>query len=208
MKIRGLVALVIVSLLSSCTSQDEQIHSEGTPFSASQLGSSLGHNEFTRALEDKQKKADHPSGSYEEHYRLLSKYWNDLSECMNDAGWDGHSVSSPNTPNVSYHMPDFTGQESAYIADYVRCQDETDGFPIEPEPTPQTIEQVYDSQLEFHSCAIKHGYAISEPPSLASYTDAFLAGRINWDPQGELLNSGQMTSSDFLRFHETCPYWW
>lgn len=72
---------------------------------------------------------------------------------MNDAGWEGHKVANSNTPNVSYQMPDVTGQESAYIADYIRCQDETDGFPIEPEATPQVIEQVYSSQIHFRSCA-------------------------------------------------------
>lgn len=177
-------------------------------YSPSEQNSSQAGLDIDSALLNARRYSEKPSATYEEQYRLLTSYWQTMATCLNESGWSGHKVQKANSPYVTFITPDVSGQEQAYVDDFVRCQEGTDGFPQEPVANRETAERVYVSQVDFRTCAVEKGYSLAEPPSLESYVDAFLAGRVNWDPQGELFETQQVTAFEIQSFHDICPYWY
>lgn len=196
-------------LLSACSTAVKADSAESlAEYLPSEHSSTSSQPDFEHALLEARRYSEHVSTSYEEQYHLLTSYWRTLSTCLNEAGWSGHEIQKADSPNVVFLTPDVSGQEEAYLSDFTRCQNETDGFPQEPAANRETAENVYLSQVTFRYCAQTQGYSLSEPPSLESYTDAFLAGKVNWDPQGELLNTQQVPGSKLADLHSVCPYWY
>lgn len=202
------LVLVLLAATGCANHASSDLPSSLAKYSPSEQNVSEPDVNVDDALLSVRRYSQHTSTSYEEQYRLLTSYWQELGACLNEAGWIGHEVRKANSPHVVFISPDVTGQEKEYVDAFVRCQEQTDGFPQEPIASRDIAENVYISQVDFRECALREGYSLTEPPSRESYVDAFLSGRINWDPQGELLETQQVTPSMFENFHEICPYWY
>lgn len=113
-----------------------------------------------------------------------------------DVGRDGSlGVSSENVPEAQW---------SLVFQEMDRCEGSSPSdLPLQF--SNEDIGRLFDLQLVARECFVKEGYAISEPPSGATFIDSFQAGDKLWNLGMELALIHKLGPDEQMDLKEKCP---
>lgn len=126
-----------------------------------------------------------------------------IYECVRAAGWtDVEYDETSGTFGGNVPEP----QQDKYFADAERCSTEVGELSRFAHPSDEQIRARYAAEVELRDCLIAEGYQISEPPSEATWVEAFGGSSPSlWLPYFEVYTQTGLSGEEEAQLKQRCP---